>query len=528
MTSLLSIIELVKPYALHIAVFGASLIVVVSFLLREKRHAPDIASFATTTGIFFTFLGIVLALGGLTNLQEKINVQDKIEALLGGIFVAFIPSIFGALVAVITHVRPTWFPSPPINDDQIPSGVDEQILQELRNLNKNLIGDSDASLATRLEKFQLKVTENQDSLRKEFQDFAEKVADEIMNALKESMAQLNEKLGEQFGENFAKFADAIPKLLDWQAQYLETIENTQIQLKAQSDHLKELLNTLDSSQKSFIEIASQIGKIAEGSSNIESTIKDISDGLTKAVDSITKMKDNSEQFQVSATQLASIMEKQAEQATRQSVALEKSAESITTVANNASVFDEKVAQLTQYFADIAGHVNTISEGSKNIDSTTKDISDNLMKAVDSIVKMKDNSDQFQVSATQLASIMEKQTEQATKQAGALEKSADSITTVANKTNILDDTAKQLNFHVDALNTAIQTITSGLGSVERLSATMEGKAESIEKNMKNITDEAVKNLAGNLRGISEALVKDYSEVRNAMEKIVSNMTRHDDN
>ncbi len=43
-------------------IVGVLVIIGLSFHRRQKIHANEIASFATTSGILFTFLGIVLAL----------------------------------------------------------------------------------------------------------------------------------------------------------------------------------------------------------------------------------------------------------------------------------------------------------------------------------------------------------------------------------------------------------------------------------------------------------------------------------
>ena len=418
---LLNQIETVTPYAWEVALFGILFIVLMSFFQRKKIHASDIASFATTTGIFFTFLGIVIALGGLGTLDGQADVQKKINVLLSGIFVAFIPSIAGAAIAVWTHIHPKFW-CKPIEDDpeKEETDIDAKILQEIRKLNKNLVGDGETSLTTRLEKFQLKVTENQDALRQEFQDFSKNVAENIIEALKKSMASLNEKLGEQFGENFKRFADVIPKLLDWQEHYRETIENTQQQLKSQSDHLNQLLGSLGQTQQAFTKIAEH----AEG---------------------------------------------------------------------------------------IVGFSNSI-------DQSMQSIATSFTQSADSMAKMSIDADKFQSNVESLTAHIEKQTDLITEQMASFEQSAKSLAALANKANILDETAQQLNKLVSEMDNAISAMTSGLGSVERLSDTLQGKAESIDKNMKELTEKTVEELAKNLRGISEALVKDYQSVHEAIKQI----------
>ena len=412
MNWLLSIVEGISPHADALTFVGVVIIVFMSLYKRQKIHANDIANFATTTGIAFTFLGIILALGGLGNLGEQADIRQKIDALLGGIFVAFIPSIFGAAIAVLTHVFPEFWRKP-IEENEQETDIDAQILQELRRLNTNLVGDGETSLTTRLEKFQLKVTENQDALRREFQEFAQNVADNIIEALKQSMADLNEKLGQQFGENFGRFADVIPKLLEWQENYRETIENTQQQLEEQSDHLKSLLESLD----------------------------------------------------------------------------------------RANVL----------FTDITKHVDRIAEGANHIDQTTDKISTSLTQAALGIGNMSVDAEQFQKATQSLTENITTQTELAVSQRNTFQQSANDLEHIAKNVVILDNTAQQLNQH-------IETLSLTLGGVSRLSDAIQGKAESIEQNMKDITEKAISELAGNLRGISEALVNDYRSVQMTINEI----------
>ncbi len=393
-------------------VIAGFVILGISLYKRQKIHANDIASLATTAGIWWTFLGIVVALWSLTGLEDA-NVQEKVDSLLVGIYAAFIPSIFGAAIAVSTHICPDFWRKPIEETDEQETDIDAQILQELRRLNTNIVGDNDTSLVTRLEKFQLKVTENQDALRKEFQDFAKNVADNIIEALRQSMAELNERLGKQFGENFGRFADVIPKLLEWQEQYRETIQDTQQQLKTQSDHLEQLLESLKSADKSF--------------------------------------------------------------------------------------------------TSIAEHTSAIAASSKNINDLTQAIHSSFDQLFSGVKEMRTDAEQFQVATQSLTENIAKQTALTATQKQALEQSATSLQGIAERAGILDDTAKQLNEHV-------KTVTAGLGAVGRLSDTLQGKAESIEQNMKNLTDETLKQLASNLRGISEALVKDYESVHQAIETI----------
>ena len=418
--------EIFEVFKDWLAYIGSASIVGGAFYLRQKSYAPDIASFATTTGIGFTFLGIVIAVHSLSGLGES-DIKSELDKLLTGIYVAFVPSIAGVIVAVITHVKPSWFPSPPIDEKTKPSGVDEQILQEIQRLNKNITGSGETSLITRLEKFQLAVTEKQEDLVKEFQGLSKQIADKIIDALSESMKELNQKLGEQFGDNFGRFADVIPKLLEWQENYRKTIEDTQEQLQAQSTHLQEMINTLGSSSEAFAGIAGHIENISNFASNLKAKTDDLIVGLTSAADSIEKIRVDSGKLQSAAEQFSNVMQSQ--------------------VAHT-----EKQNQLLNEIVATMG------------------------------------------------------------------KAADAVKDAADNVGEIGKTNEQLRKHVDSMRDAMRTVSSLRGGVEEFAAALPQKATAIEKSMQDITDATLKQLASNLRGISEALVNDYMAVHNAIRQI----------
>ena len=483
----------------------------------KKIHASDIANFATTLGIFFTFLGIVIALGGLDNLDAR-TIQPKLKTLLSGIFVAFIPSIFGAAIATLTHAFPNYWRKPVKDDPEEETDIDAQILQELRKLNKNLVGDSDTSLTTRLEKFQLKVTENQDALRQEFHEFSKNVAENIIEALKESMASLNEKLGEQFGENFQQFAEVIPKLLDWQENYRETIESTQQQLKSQSDHLNQLLKSLDQTQHAFTKIAEHAEGIVGFSNSIDQSMQAITTSFTESAEGMKKMSADAEKFQSSVESLTTHIDKQTDLVTKQMTSLEQSATSLAALTNKASILLESLNQTQHALGKIADHAEGIVGFSNNIDQSMQAITTSFTESAEGMKKMSTDAEKFQSNIESLTTHIDKQTDLITKQMTTLDQSTTSLVTLANKASILDDTTQQLNKLVNEMTKAISAITSGLGSVERLSDTLQGKAESIEQNMNDLTEETLIALASKLRGISEALVKDYQSVHDVIKEI----------
>ena len=393
---LFEILDVIKNW---LAVIGSVIIVVGAICLRKRIYAPDIASFATTTGIFFTFLGIVLAVRSLSGLDES-DIKSELDKLLTGIYVAFVPSIFGALIAVLTHVFPGCFPPPPLDKNKKPSGVDEQILLEIQKLNKNLVGDNDASVITRLKDFQLAVTGKQDQLINEFQGLSKQIAEKIIDALSESMTELNKKLGEQFGENFGKFAEAIPQLLKWQEAHRETLADMQALLKDQSEQLQKMLYTFKSSQQAFEAIAEHTEAISGCANNLSVKTKDIALGLAQASDSVAVIKDSAEKLDVAAKQFTESVQTQIQQVAQQSKLLGESAASLKTTASaiekaaeNIDAFgdsNEKLHQLVEQLTDAMRTLKEFRTGMGQFAAELKQkadaIENNMQRITDSAVQ----------------------------------------------------------------------------------------------------------------------------------------------
>lgn len=220
------------------------------FLNAVSNAAPTIL---TSVGIFFTFLGILIAL-------QNFNVEDinaAIPKLLGGLRLAFLSSVMGLGTALLFR-----FIQPPLLKDSLTGEVTaKDLLVELRALNENtllvrdsLVGEGDASLSTQIGK-----------LRNDFRDFAEKVAEDgtaaLIEALEAVIKDFNEKLSKQFGENFKELNNAVGGLLEWQQEY-----------KAQ---VQQLTEAFQESQKGIESVRQSIERIEESTNQIPAHMESI-------------------------------------------------------------------------------------------------------------------------------------------------------------------------------------------------------------------------------------------------------------
>lgn len=238
---------------------------------RFLEHAPSIM---TSLGILGTFTGIVI---GLLHFDSR-NIDASIPMLLAGLQTAFITSLMGMLAAIVFKSLDSFFFAPRRDtESQQPQKVSpEHIHAEIVKTNINLselkealAGSEEGSLAglIRLARSEIndhhreRVKESQqfsERLFKEMHEFAELLSksatEQVIEALKQVIVDFNKNLTEQFGENFKRLDESVKKLVDWQQQYME-------QLDQMSSQYAEGVKAISSTRDAVTEISLQTGQI---------------------------------------------------------------------------------------------------------------------------------------------------------------------------------------------------------------------------------------------------------------------------
>ena len=223
-----------------------------------QSFSSNAPAYLTSLGIFFTFLGIFIALIAF----DVNNINAAIPPLLSGLQVAFLSSVVGiggsVLFRIVRPMRQT-----EVQADEVSAG---ELLNELVKLNQGtsevkdaLVGEGDASLSTQFGK-----------LRNDFRDFAEKVSEDgskaLIEALEEVMRDFNAKINEQFGDNFKQLNEAVTALLEWQKEHKEQVE-------ALTEIFRETQQGIDVVKNSIELIESSTGKIPEQMSKVETAFE---------------------------------------------------------------------------------------------------------------------------------------------------------------------------------------------------------------------------------------------------------------
>ena len=101
----------------------------------------------------------------------------------------------------------------------------EELLRETLNYQRQSLAN-DEKLAGVLQENTAQIVGMKNSFDGFLKNMAENYSKELIRALNESMSQLNTQLQDQFGDNFKELNRAVFKVVEWQQNYLETVEKT--------------------------------------------------------------------------------------------------------------------------------------------------------------------------------------------------------------------------------------------------------------------------------------------------------------
>ncbi|QFI54379.1 hypothetical protein [Aeromonas simiae] len=246
-------------------VFLFSMLAVFALGLRFAKKGTQVEfvnyvpTLLTTTGIFGTFLGIVM---GLLDFNQN-DIEASIPSLLEGLKTAFITSLAGILFSLVFKTLSTFsFLKPKLVEENITHATPEAILGamqvqtiEIIALKEAMTGNEESTLfgqlkilrgdindnaklslnssMTQAEKNQHNFEAFSEKLWLKLQDFADTLSksatEQVIEALKQVIVDFNNKITEQFGENFKHLNEAVHKLVEWQENYKQQLDQMQQQ-----------------------------------------------------------------------------------------------------------------------------------------------------------------------------------------------------------------------------------------------------------------------------------------------------------
>ncbi len=225
----------------------------------EPAH-KDFKAIIMSTGVLGTFVGIFVGLMGF----DTLALQDSVPLLLDGLKTAFYTSIVGMGITLSIIQRAKGIKS--TQDMNL-----DYLLHQAGNLNylKSLeeINHKALELPTKEDILQINATTNEIlasalqkidvSLQEAIKQLASGASKELISALELVIRDFNHNLQNQFGDNFKELNSAVGKLLLWQENYKQHIEQTQTLLIQTQSAMQESASAMSATQATLASINAQ-------------------------------------------------------------------------------------------------------------------------------------------------------------------------------------------------------------------------------------------------------------------------------
>lgn len=244
------------------------------FLIRKfdrfaVTHGPEIL---TTVGILGCFLGIAIA---LLNFNSA-DLTGSIPKLLEGIKTAFWASVFGvggSLLIKFKHLIRRKESIAQAADAPKAATIDD-LVNSIHALQNGLVGSDEGTLLSQMKLLRQDSNDHLQQLHTAFNKFATHMVENnqkaIIEALKQVIVDFNQNLTEQFGENFKQLNLSVEKLVIWQQQYKEELEQIKVvQHQAATDmkQASEAFTTVVVQSTKFSTIADDLRALLEATIN---------------------------------------------------------------------------------------------------------------------------------------------------------------------------------------------------------------------------------------------------------------------
>ncbi|HDC4632908.1 TPA: MotA/TolQ/ExbB proton channel family protein [Enterobacter hormaechei] len=501
---------------------------------KFREYAPTLMG---ALGILGTFIGIII---GLLNFNTE-SIDTSIPVLLGGLKTAFITSIVGMFFAILFNGLDAFFFANKRRqlEADIPASVTpEHIHQELKEQNKHLVkliagmsGSEEGSIVAQIKLLRNEISDTSraqisnhsnfsNKLWEQLQQFADLMAkgatEQIIDALRQVIIDFNNNLTEQFGENFKALDTSVKKLVDWQENYKNQVEQMGEQYQQSVESLVETRKAVAGIWEECKEIPLAMAElrdvlqvnqhqIGELSRHLEIFVA-IRDKATDVLPEIqTKMSEVGELLKLGAANVSASLEQTSQQilsnADSMRVALDEGTEG----------FRQSVTQTQQAFASMA---HDVSNSSETLTSALED----------TITEMKQSGDEFLKSLETHSRELHRNMEQNTT----------NVIDMFNKTG--EKFNQQLSSNADnmfgSMQSSFDKASAGLTSqvkesIEKFGSSINEQLHAFEQATEREMNREMQSLGNALLSISkgfvgnyERLLKEYQAVMGQLQTLIS--------
>lgn len=368
---------------------------------RNDEH-KDYKSIIVSTGVLGTFTGIFMGLLGF----DSNDITDSVPKLLEGLKIAFATSIVGMGLAVFLS---GWEKQKGESDSDEISFALKELSKKLKSLSaiqestKHLdtlplmntkLDSIDTNIKVLTADVKTALTENQkelfdflqeklsaidNNLKEAVQTLAKGATEEIIKALQDVIKDFNQNLTEQFGDNFKQLNEAVLRMIEWQENYKNSIQQLEQSLQGilantESSHQK----TIDLIKQSFSEFMNANQQAINTTiENIESVVQVTNQHLKQHAETLLQT------VQDANSSMKDAMQEQSELATDNN---QKTKEILAALEQSLEVAKENVVQIKEVTKDYQT-IATTSTDLQEIIQTNQNQIENLETHLQNLAKV---------------------------------------------------------------------------------------------------------------------------------------------
>lgn len=255
------------------------------FYRYSSRTAEAAPTILTSIGIFGTFLGVALGLGDF----DTANLRDSVPQLLSGLKTAFWSSIAGLFGALTIKFRAVMDATKGEEHHQRTSSIDD-LNTALISIRDALVGENQQSLMQETELIRVEQQRHFDDLRSDMKSYQTEMVEAntqaLIDALGAVMRDFNTKIDEQYGDNFKRLNESVGKMLEWQMEYkdqLNELAGNQERIGQAMVHATNAFEGMVGHAESFNGISESLGDMLKGLNTQRDVLDKHLSGLARLV-----------------------------------------------------------------------------------------------------------------------------------------------------------------------------------------------------------------------------------------------------
>ena len=249
---------------------------------RTAEAAPTIL---TSIGIFGTFLGVALGLADF----DTANLRDSVPQLLSGLKTAFWSSIAGLFGALTIKFRAVMDATKGEEHHQRTASIDD-LNAALMGIREALTGENQQGLIQETELMRVEQQRHFDDLRNDMKTYQTEMVEAntqaLIDALGAVMRDFNTKIDEQYGDNFKRLNESVGKMLEWQMEYkdqLNELAGNQERIGQAMVHATNAFEGMVGHAESFNGISESLGDMLKGLNTQRDVLDKHLSGLARLV-----------------------------------------------------------------------------------------------------------------------------------------------------------------------------------------------------------------------------------------------------